>query len=1841
MSQSIRFRGRLWGLLILFVASQMFGSGVLLAQDVQKMTENTVPKKSSLGVLVGENWMDVGNLTAEIDAVSKISSTPWPKNSNNSYTYSAGLVVGARVDGDTLVTRCNTYGSNVEFTDVEGVTLTSPPSSVSNLDGYSAFTDASHLGLRFIQRIYQYTNGDYIIIKYTIKNIGTVGNLSDVYVGFFADHDVTSLSNAADDISDYWASSQLSYIRDDNGDDGFAPGVIGHRLLSHAVSSHIYFSPGSPYQDPAGGDEKLWYEHMSSGLFVPNSGGFGDYRYIQSTGPFAINIGDSIVVATAICIGSDSTDVTQVSQAAQNTYDSGFTAPENPDIKPHPVFNLLGSGSSGNAELGWDYFGEHDLNGFRVKRSISSGGPYTEVGSTSLPNNSYTDDTVTPGNTYYYIVQSFDNNLNESIVCSEVEVTSGRPSAPAGLSASSGDGVVNLNWDPNSESDIDGYNVYRSETRGGPYSRINASLISGTAYDDVTVDNYTVYYYVVTAVTTFPLESEYSGEVTALPNSGLTGSGVLLVNGIDWNTYSDGSGGDRAGDPWEMYNARALTSTVPFDFWDLFDYWGDYPPGINPIGTGSIPATEIFRHSTMIWVGNNYLGDLAFWNETLPIMKAYLQAGGHLLVPVRMMEVFVTDEDFKHNYCRLEGTGPYWTIDLSNPLRPVHPDLPAAVNPGNGFNNAAHATQLFIDDSGLSEEIFQFGDDPNIIMGVRSKFTAEGPWQVVLVSGRAYRLDLTAQRQNYYRILTDWFGELDEISDILPIQITDEFENDQIPSACQTATGRFVVVYQRSSIWMTKSDDEGANWSAPEQIVEGGFSPSIAELSDGKLMLVYNRDGEIYCRTSSTNGDSWSGETKLSTNPDYEYGPRISAGPGGKVAVAWTNNDQVPRQIHYRVSTDNGASWSEDRQFPYDPNESRNPSVAYNPVDGDLYLVWMSFASGNQDLWYSKSSDNGVSWMPPEQLTDHPDVDSYPSLVFHPDGTGWLVWETNRHGNWDIYCEDGEKRLTAYEGNDRRPSLCIVSGESDPAVVWYSNRAGNNDIWAGMVDTTLDLNPPPATNWWNHHPALPDQDDVINIQAGVRDEWGVADVEFRYWVNGALQTSIPMNPSGGDVYECWIGPYAVGTHIDYQILASDIDGNNVATPSIAAGFDVVPCFGQTSNVLLVVDDISDRFLNFYTEALNANGYSYDVWQSWGRGVIDSTTLKLYSDGVVIWYCGHSFPVLTGEDRTNLSVYLNSGGNLFLTEQDVGYDLWEYDQNPDSTWFKEYLHARYVQDATDVFDLGGIAGDPISDGLSFNIMGGDGANNQYWPSEIDPISPAEGIFYYYEGMGGSVSLSKPQKNVEMLEEEESDIRHMLIGRPTIAKQSPTGTNGITSTGCGGVRMDAGVYKMVYLAFGFEGINSGPDRATVMGRIVDWLMPSGSWSVELSIAGDGVEMTRSFGGDPSATEGYDDGLDVVSPPVPQTYYAYFQIGQFPNYLSGDIRGWVSPYDTDIDWTLRVVNAEGLSTSITWNPEDLPSAGFFTLIGASNYNMRRTNSVSFEGNRTLTIQYRSTVQVMYDFEQQGWYMVSLPVFPQDSSVAVLFPTSWGAFTWNTTGGIYDNVTKIEPKVGYWLAIPGATSNEVVGLPLNSYTAHYPDQGWYMIGSVLGSVDFTNPEDTPDGSVLVPAFGWNTGSSTYYQSPSIDEKEAYWIAVMGACDLTVGGGTGELTKTLAKADWTGFMKNQSAMPPSPPNINWETGELVQVPTEFRLSQNYPNPFNPETTIEYQLPKDGMVTLIIYNMVGQEVRRLVDEEKRAGYYKVVWDGRSDSGIHVGTGIYLIQIRAGSFSQTRKLLLVQ
>ncbi len=89
-------------------------------------------------------------------------------------------------------------------------------------------------------------------------------------------------------------------------------------------------------------------------------------------------------------------------------------------------------------------------------------------------------------------------------------------------------------------------------------------------------------------------------------------------------------------------------------------------------------------------------------------------------------------------------------------------------------------------------------------------------------------------------------------------------------------------------------------------------------------------------------------------------------------------------------------------------------------------------------------------------------------------------------------------------------------------------------------------------------------------------------------------------------------------------------------------------------------------------------------------------------------------------------------------------------------------------------------------------------------------------------------------------------------------------------------------------------------------------------------------------------------------------------------------------------------------------------------------------------------------------------------------------------------------------------------------------------------------------------------------------------------------------------------------------------------LPSSFTLSQNHPNPFNPSTSISFSIPTRAFVTLSIFNLLGQQVARLVDEEKTPGEYTVEWDAQGMS-----SGVYFYRIDAGSFSVTKKMLLVR
>lgn len=209
---------------------------------------------------------------------------------------------------------------------------------------------------------------------------------------------------------------------------------------------------------------------------------------------------------------------------------------------------------------------------------------------------------------------------------------------------------------------------------------------------------------------------------------------------------------------------------------------------------------------------------------------------------------------------------------------------------------------------------------------------------------------------------------------------------------------------------------------------------------------------------------------------------------------------------------------------------------------------------------------------------------------------------------------------------------------------------------------------------------------------------------------------------------------------------------------------ITPTPAPGPGILLVDDDAGSSYQTYYATALTTLGRTYDTWTVSSSGSPSAATLQQYP--IVIWLTGNDYTsTLSSTDETNLTTYLNGGGKLFISGQDIGYDI-----NTD-TFFANYLHATYIADDTNVTTLTGY---DIMSGADVTITGGDGASNQTYPSAIGLGAGAVGLYDY------------------------------------------TGT-----TYTWGALRWAGAYRVVYFSFGFEGISAAATRATVMGNVLTWL------------------------------------------------------------------------------------------------------------------------------------------------------------------------------------------------------------------------------------------------------------------------------------------------------------------------------------------------------------------------------------------------------------------------------------
>lgn len=288
------------------------------------------------------------------------------------------------------------------------------------------------------------------------------------------------------------------------------------------------------------------------------------------------------------------------------------------------------------------------------------------------------------------------------------------------------------------------------------------------------------------------------------------------------------------------------------------------------------------------------------------------------------------------------------------------------------------------------------------------------------------------------------------------------------------------------------------------------------------------------------------------------------------------------------------------------------------------------------------------------------------------------------------------------------------------------------------------------------------------------------------------------NPNDGIYGNRWTTSLGEDYLVDF-VTEDNID--NEQTWNNMLRFTTKP-FNTTSKILVIHQG---SYWNYYSDALIANSYTYDLYNISERGVPYTSLFSTYVNGVVVWIQPFGGPDKTSQEK--LIQYLDLKGNLFISGQDIGWHIFSYGGEVNNSFYNNYLRATYVQDDSNLYALNGTSEDPIGDGIiKMWIAGGNGADNQYWPSEIDPRGEAKIIFRYDPN---STIIGRSIKTDHITDE-------------LYKNKQKIGDKGILSSGTAAISVNS-TYKVIYFAFGFEAINSTNERDLVMGRVINWLMP----------------------------------------------------------------------------------------------------------------------------------------------------------------------------------------------------------------------------------------------------------------------------------------------------------------------------------------------------------------------------------------------------------------------------------
>jgi len=769
---------------------------------------------------------------------------------------------------------------------------------------------------------------------------------------------------------------------------------------------------------------------------------------------------------------------------------------------------------------------------------------------------------------------------------------------------------------------------------------------------------------------------------------------------------------------------------------------------------------------------------------------------------------------------------------------------------------------------------------------------------------------------------------------------------------------------------------------------------------------------------------------------------------------------------------------------------------------------------------------------------------------------------------------------------------------------------------------------------------VPDPGESVNMAVSLKNTWGNAkNVSVTlsttdYAITITNNISNYGNINGGTVVNNSLLPFSftideISTlHKVYFYLNITADGgyNTLDTFLVIIG---------KPNVLLVDDDCDGNNVEeYYTKTLDSLGIAYDYWQHSSKGSPSVNILAGYS--VIIWFTEASFPSLSIDDIDNLTSYLNNGGNLFLTGQDIGWDFNDPEgYNYGNPFYADYLHADYVSNISYNLHVVGEVNNPISNDLSYFISGGDGANNQFSPDIIEPKPEANTVFSYSNFQGAGVTYS-------------------------------------------------GIYKVVYFGFGFEGIDNYAMRNTVLNNIIDWfsgllinhnplpdtentsnpypvhakvISPTTSTSVYLYW---NTENNQAFS--QVQMEYIGDNEYVANIPAQQTntrvnYYIYaVDDNQFSK---------TAPHNAPKNKYTYYVGTDNIPPTIIHQPLDntINEVGPYTVLAQINDNVGiSNNTVYLHFNKSggvensilmqpsnLLNQYTGNIPGLvpvgdvidyYITASDNSYMQNSSRLPETGYFSftivnnlIIDDFESGSDKWNLGYGW--GITKISSPSGNYSITDspyGYYDNNMYnsltllkGLGLSTYKT-----------ATLGFFTRHSFASSDMGVVEISIDSMNTWSSI----KNIAGLQYSWKEDSITLDNYCGNGDVFLRFSLVSDDVitaNGWLLDDIWIAVDSSTLGINQNVLQK---QHLLSQNFPNPFSLKTTIKFYVEGSDKRTFIsICDFNGKKIKTLVDMNLETGFHQEVWDGTDDFGNQLSNGIYFYRMVQGDkYSVFKKMI---